>query len=254
MTIDWRGVAADAWGRWKRDRALLLPLAGLFLFLPQFAFYLLAAPFPELTPEQAQDTAALVAPDSPLVAWISHNAPGMLATVLAMTFGSLAILCLYLDRDGATPGKALTRAFGLFPRYLLAAIVAGLPAGPIELMLIILVLPCLYLLGRLMLVGPAIVAERPIGVFRAIGRSFALTRRRGLAMMALAAAVMLANMIAPAPFRILRDALQAAAVANPVAIAATEAIGSLLAAAIGLATLLIEVALYRRLAGSSSGT
>jgi hypothetical protein len=254
MTIDWRGVAADAWDRWRRDRALLLPLAGMFLFLPQFAFYLLAAPFPKLTPEQAQDTAALVAPDSPLVAWISHNAPGMLATVLAMTLGSLVILCLYLDRDGATPGKALTRAFGLFPRYLLAAIVAGLPAGPIELMIALLILPCLYLLGRLMLVGPVIVAERPIGVFRAIGRSFALTRRRGLAMMALAAAVMLANMLAPAPFRILRDALQAAAAENPVAIATTEAIGSLLAAAICLAALLIEIALYRRLSGSNSGT
>ena len=81
MTIDWPGVFADAWGRWKRDRPLLLPLAGLFLFLPQFAFYLLAAPFPRLTPEQARDTEALLAPGSPLVVWMTHNAPGMLATV-----------------------------------------------------------------------------------------------------------------------------------------------------------------------------
>ena len=254
MTIDWRGVAADAWGRWKRDRALLLPLAGLFLFLPQFAFYLLAAPFPKLSPEQAKDTEALLAPDSPLIAWISHNAPGMLATVLLMTFGSLVVLCLYLDREATTAGRALARSTGLFPRYLLAAIVAGLPAGPIELMLVILVLPCLYLLGRLMLVGPVIVAERPIGVIRAIGRSFTLTRRRGLAMMALAAAVMLAGMLAPAPFRIIRDAMQTAGAENPVAIALIEAIGSLLAAAVALAALLIEIALYRRLAGSSSGT
>lgn len=254
MTIDWPGVFADAWGRWKRDRSLLLPLAGLFLFLPQFAFYLLAAPFPKLTPEQAQDTEALLAPGSPLVAWMTHNAPGMLATVLAMTFGSLAILCLYLDRAGGTPSRALARATGLFPRYLLAAIVAGLPAGPIELMLLILVLPCLYLLGRLMLVGPAIVAERPIGVFRAVARSFALTRGRGLVMMALAAGVMLAGMLAPAPFRLLRDMLQADAAANPVAIATLEAAGSMLAAVVALAVLLVEIALYRRLAGSNSGT
>jgi hypothetical protein len=120
-------------------------------------------------------------------------------------------------------------------------------------MLVILVLPCLYLLGRLMLIGPVIVAERPIGVIRAVARSFALTRRRGLAMMALAAAVMLAGMLAPAPFRIVRDALQAAGAENPVAIALTEAIGSLLAAAVALAALLIEIALYRRLAGSNSG-
>jgi hypothetical protein len=105
-----------------------------------------------------------------------------------------------------------------------------------------------------MLVGPAIVAERPIGVFRAVGRSFALTRGRGLVMMALAAGVMLAGMLAPAPFRLLRDALQAESAANPVAIAALEAAGSLLAAAVALAVLLIEIALYRRLAGSKSGT
>jgi hypothetical protein len=254
MTIDWPGVAGDAWKRWKRDHALLLPLAGLLLFLPQFAFYLLAAPFPRLTPDQARDTAALLRPDSPLVAWVSHNAPGMLATMLLMAFGSLAILTLYLDPAARTPGGALARAPGLFPRYLLAAIVAGLPAGPIELMLVILILPCLYLLGRLMLVGPAIVAERPIGVGRAIARSFALTRGRGLAMMALAAATMLAGMLAPAPFRLLRDALQADAAANPVAIALLEAAGSLLAAIVALAALLIEIALYRRLAGSIRGT
>lgn len=254
MTIDWSGVAADAWGRWKRDRALLLPLAGLLLFLPQFAFYLLATPFPQLTAEQAQDTAALLTPDSPLVAWITHNAPGMLATVLVMTFGSLAILTLYLDPAAGTPGKALARAPALFPRYLLAVIVAGLPAGPIELMLVILILPCLYLLGRLILVAPVIVAERPIGIARSIARSFALTRGRGLAMMALAAAVMLAGMLAPAPFRLLHDALQAEAAANPVTIALIEALGSLAAAIVALATLLIQVALYRRLAGSISGT
>ncbi|HEU4960469.1 MAG TPA: hypothetical protein VFT56_08680 [Sphingomonas sp.] len=252
MTIDWPGVAADAWGRWRRDRQLLLPIAGLFLFLPQFAFYLLAQPFPALTPEEARDTAALLKPDSPLMGWASHNAPGMLAAVLLMTFGSLAVLCLYLDGRPGTPGRALRRAIGLFPRYLLAAIVAGLPAGPIELMLVILVLPCLYLLGRLMLVGPALVAERPIGVFRAIARSFALTRRRGLAMTALAAGVMLTAMLLPAPFRLIRDALQADAMGNPVAIALAEAVGSALAAAVALATVLIEVALYRRFSAAAS--
>jgi hypothetical protein len=251
MTIDWPGVAADAWGRWKRDRRLLLPIAGLFLFLPQFAFYLLAQPFPALTPEEARDTAALLRPGSPLMTWAAHNAPGMLASVLLMTFGTLAVLCLYLEGRPTTPGGALRRALPLFPRYLLAAIVAGLPAGPIELMVLILVLPCLYLLGRLMLVGPAIVAERPIGVFRAVGRSVALTRRRGLAMMGLAAAVVLAGMLVPTPFRLIRDALQADAMGNPIAIALAEGVGSALAAAIALATVLVEVALYRRLAAAA---
>jgi hypothetical protein len=65
---------------------------------------------------------------------------------------------------------------------------------------------------------------------------------------------MLAGMLAPAPFRMLRDALQADGAANPVAIAATEAAGSLLAAIVALAVVLIQIALYRRLAASISGT
>lgn len=254
MTIDWRGVGSDAWARWRADHALLWPLAGLFLFLPQYAFYLLASPAPALTAEQARDTAALFAPGSPLVAWMTYNAPGMLATALLATFGSLAILCLYLAEGAGTPARALVRAIGLFPRFLLAVIVTGLPAAPVELMLVILVLPCLYLLGRIALTAPVIVAERPIGVFAAIGRSVAMTRKRGFSMMAFAAVVMLTSMIAPMPFRLLHDAMQADATANPVAVAVVEGAGSLLAAIISLATLLLEVALYRRLAGSISGT
>ena len=48
MKIDWAGIFTDAWGRFKRDRQILLPLAGLFLFLPQFAFYLLVPPLPRI--------------------------------------------------------------------------------------------------------------------------------------------------------------------------------------------------------------
>ena len=178
----------------------------------------------------------------------------LVATALLATFGSLAILCLYLAEGAGTPARALVRAIGLFPRFLLAVIVTGLPAAPVELMLVILVLPCLYLLGRIALTAPVIVAERPIGVFAAIGRSVAMTRKRGFSMMAFAAVVMLTSMIAPMPFRLLHDAMQADATANPVAIAVVEGAGSLLAAIISLATLLLEVALYRRLAGSISGT
>ena len=108
MTIDCSGVAADAWGRWKRDRALLLPLAGLLLFLPQFAFYLLATPFPQLTAEQAQDTSALLTPDSPLVAWITHNAPGMLATVLVMVAPATACGPRARSSAGLSPAPART--------------------------------------------------------------------------------------------------------------------------------------------------
>jgi hypothetical protein len=254
MTIAWGAVFADAWARWKRDRQLLLPLAGLFLFLPQFAFYLLASPVPDLAMNETDDPQALVAPGSPLVEWVSHNAPGMLASVLLLAFGGLTVLTLYLGGEQQTLGAAMRRAVRLFPRYLLAAIVAGLPAAPVQVGLLILLVPCLYLLGRLLLVGPALVAEAPVSVGGAIVRSFALTRKRGLVMMGLAALGLIAGMLAPAPFRLLRDALQTAGEVNPVAVAIVEALGSGLAAAVALATGLVQVSLYRRLVAASSGT
>lgn len=254
MKIDWAAVFADAWSRWKRDRQLLLPLAGLFLFLPQFAFYLLATPQPTLPANAGADPEVLLAPGSPFVAWIEHNAPGMAATVLLMAFGGVAVLTLYLDGENRPLGEALKRALALYPRYLLAMIVAGLPAVPIALGMLILVIPCLYLLGRLMLTGAALVAERPIGAGAAMARSFALTRRRGLVMTGLAALALVAGMLAPAPFRLLRDSLQSAGEGNPVAVAIVEALGSGIAAAVTLATALVQVSLYRRLSAASSGT
>ncbi|TPG22373.1 hypothetical protein EAH87_00690 [Sphingomonas koreensis] len=253
MKLDWAGVFADAWRRFRRDRQMLLPLAGLFLFLPQFAFYLLAQPLPKLPADAAADAGALLAPGSPLVEWMTRNAPGMLATVLLMAFGALAVLIVYLGGERPTIGTALRRAIGLFPRYLLAAIVAGVPSAPVQLGMLILAIPCLYVLGRLMLVGPAIVAEAPIGVGGAITRSFALTKGRGLMMMGFAALALVAGMLAPAPFRLVRDSLQAAQMVNPVAVAIVEAIGSGLAAAVALGVVLVEIALYRRLSGSSNG-
>jgi hypothetical protein len=253
MKLDWAGVFADAWGRFKRDRQILLPLAGAFLFLPQLAFYLLV-PLPPHIPPGAQGEASLFKPDSPLVVWMTQNVGWMFATVLAMAFGALVVLTLYLGAERSTLASALRRSITLFPRYLLAAIIAGIPAAPIQFALLILIVPCLYLLGRLMLVGPVIVAERPIGVGRAIARSFALTRRRGLVMMGFAGIMIFAEIIIPAPFRLLHDAMAAAQAINPVAVAVLEGLASAAAAAVALATLLVEIAIYRRLVVPSNGT
>ena len=88
MKIDWAGVFADAWRRVRRDHKIVLPLAGLFLFLPQFAFYLLVPPLPKI-PANATDAATLLAPGSPLVAWLTHNVGWMLLTIVPMAFGTL---------------------------------------------------------------------------------------------------------------------------------------------------------------------
>ena len=57
---------------------------------------------------------------------------------------------------------------------------------PVNFGALLLLIPGLYLKGRLLPVGPAFVAERPLGTLAAWRRSFALTRGHGLVLMALA--------------------------------------------------------------------
>eukprot|EP01037_Dinobryon_pediforme_P029629 gene29629-33341_t len=101
---------------------------------------------------------------------------------------TLALFLLYADRDRPDVATALRQAVPLLPRYVLLALVVTFPVNVASLLLI----PGLYLKGRLMPVGPAFVAERPLGVIAAWRRSFALTRGHGLTLMAFACVPLIA--------------------------------------------------------------
>jgi len=247
MTINVRGVLADAWGLWKRDRDLLLGVLGLFVFLPQFAVLLLV-PLPPDFPGLA-DEKALLAWFAAYQLWSSAFSGWILGATLVAAFGLLVTMTLYLARGRPDTGSAMVSALSLSPRYLLAIILVAIPVQ----FGLLLILPGLYVQGRLMLVEASLVAERPLGVFGAFSRSIALTRGLGLPLMGLACITLLTGAILSMPFEVLGKALDGAPMANPVmgalldsAAAAGMAIGKLVA-------VLIQVALYRRLTESSRG-
>lgn len=246
MKINLAGAFADAWGLFRRHRDVMIAVAGLFIFLPTLALLLLvpaAPPWPDSTATDAQIQA-----DAQIYAgWIVDNARWFIAATLMTLYGSLVLCVFVLDGACVDLRAALASALGLLPRYGLAALLVLVPAS---LGLFVLVLPGIYILGRTMLVGPALVAEKPLGATAAIMRSIALTRGNGLALAALSGLGLLAGQILPAPFEALDRALRLAGAANPVVVTMVDAAAAAMASAVALATILLRIIIYRQLAGT----
>ena len=233
MSLDIGAALADARALWHRDRALLIRLAGPFLFLPALAAFLLLPPF------AVPDAADAVARQQAMVDWYLANAPALIAQKAVELFGSLAVLVFYLDRSHRTVGEVLKRAALLFPALLLAAVMvwAILAAG-----LFAFIIPFCYAVGRLALVGPALVGEGRTAPGQAIARSFALTERRGWALFGVMAAVAIAGVAATIMVR----AVGTIAGTSMVATAIVDMLAAAVASLAVLARTLIVVALYRR--------
>ena len=247
MTLDVAGVLRDAWAMAKRDREVLIGVGGALILVPEIAQAMFITAPPPL-PASGADPAALQAWIEAATIWSRQNDVLLLTLALVSLFGALALFLLYSARERPDVATALTTAIGLLPRYVLLALAITLP---INLGTLLLLLPGLYLKGRLLPVGPLFVSERPIGIFAAWRRSFTLTRGHGLILMALACVPLLGGDLLAMPFQLLGATLDGAPMANPVAAAVLDfAVG--FARTIGvIAAILIEVALYRRL---SNGT
>jgi len=242
MKIDLAALFGDAWRMFRRDRDVLLPVAGLFIFLPQLAVMLLVPPSPEMP--AGSDAQAASAWIDAMVNWYSAHGVPLLAADLAALWGGLTIVVSYLDRTRPDLAGALQTALLLLPRYILATLLETLM---VFVGLALFLLPGLYLQGRFLLVGSAIVAERPLGAVASLGRSFALTRGNGLILGVLAAAMLFGGSLLASPFLALGDTLDRAPIANPISAALLSAAASAVLAAVALATVLLRVALYRRL-------
>ncbi|WP_066652749.1 MULTISPECIES: hypothetical protein [Sphingomonas] len=246
MTIDLSATAADAWALWRRDRAVLWPLAGLFLFVPTLALLLFVEPLVVGTGTGAQadpaQTAALIARYR---GWIAANSGYFLTASFVSAFGTLAILGLYLDRAAATVGDALTGAMALLPRYILASLVTTVAT---MIGFAMFFLPGIYLAGRWLLIAPVLVAEAPISAIDSVARALRITQRHGWLLAGVIVIAFIADMVLPAPFQSLDTMLRNLRAANPLVIILVDGAAAAIATAVALGLLLFKVALYRRLA------
>ncbi len=253
MKLNVMRVLNDAWALFRGDADLLVRVASVFMFIPQLALLLVVPPMPSIALTADMTEAEQRALAQVLADWISANGGWYLAATVLVQFGTLVLLALYLRRDQPDVRAAMAGAVGRFPRFLLAMILVGLPLG-IGLFTTVLLIPALYLVGRLMLTAP-ILAEAstgaPVGVRAAIGRSWQLTKGNGLAVTGLASISVLGGVLLGTPFIMIDKALRANA-PNPVAITMVDIGAAAAVAASLLAAILIQIAAYRRL-GAKDG-
>jgi hypothetical protein len=256
MTLNPLGLLRAARAMWARDRAVLAPLSGLFLFVPQWAVLMLVPEAPALG-DGADRAAAVGAWTEAFSAWASANAPTYLIAALLAQFGTLAVATLYLGAGAGQAGSAMRRALALYGRYLLAALMVWMPLALVATLLLsaggaglaTVVAPVLYVLALsvLMLVAPAIAAG-PGSAARAVARSWTLGRGHRATLVGLAGGVVIVSQVGAAVMLAASHSLKAGGAGNPVALALLDAgaAGMLWAASLTLA--LAGVAAYRVLA------
>lgn len=243
------GLVAEGWALFRRDSDLLIRVAGPFIFLPAFALTLLVAPFPMPDDAIADAPARAQAWMTAVDGWMGDYGLGCVLAYFVTYYGIALVYCLMLDPARPTVGQAMRRAIRLYPRFLLATMVASVPAGA---GMYLLLLPGLGLMSRFMLTGPALVAEAPVGALAAVGRSWRRTRRAQLSLLGATAFVYLAAMLAGQPFLLLATWLGQGG-ANPLGVAIADAVAAAVASAAQVAGALIAVVAYRRLGPGRSG-
>jgi hypothetical protein len=249
MTADLAGIVAEARGLWRRDGALLAPLSGLFLFLPQFALLLLVPPLPPVDRAAGPEGWGKL-----LEPWVQTYGGWYVVGTLVAQFGALAVVSLYMP-PVPTLGRAMARAGLLLPRALLAGLLVTFPCGvalllslSVPLLPAVVVPGILYVLARTTLAGAVILAERPIGAAQALTRSWRLTAGRGLPVAMLVGAILVGGQVLGAIVVGLERGVRASSAANPVLLAIVDATAAGVTWAAATALALVQVVLYRRLA------
>lgn len=173
------------------NAGLLTALAGVFLFLPAV---LEARFFP--APEGWRT----------LNEWFelmqAHSArhwPWMLLSMLLNLIGVVAIYLLLLAQPRLTVGGAVLRALAILPFYWVLQVIVGIAWG-IGFML--LIVPFFFLLGKLVLAAPILVAEAPRAPFTAIERAWKRSAGRAWAIAGMVVLVYLAILIISMAVRI----------------------------------------------------
>lgn len=157
----------------RSHRALIGAIAGVFFFLPALAFAWFG-PVPIEPPAGAEfDQVMETFRES-----FRQTIPGQIVVALSTMIGTVAILRLWLSRTGVSVGEALTFGLMLFPTMFAAQILSGFAIG---FGFVLLIVPGLYLIGRLALVAPAIADRSIYNPFAAIRTSWDLTRDNGWA-------------------------------------------------------------------------
>lgn len=237
MTFSYDRAGSDIAQMARANWAILLTVAGALVFLPDFARTLFI-PGPKIT---EFGFAALAA----INAYFLANWLPIIAASLVMRWGEATLFVLLLDTARPTVADALMTGLRLLPLYFLTNALVTLIA---LLGFAALIVPGIYLVGRLTMATPAVVAERIGNPLRAVERSFALSRGNGWGIAGLVFLVaIVTGVVVGAVSAVLTvvAGLAAPAGALPAFKALIDGIASTSSA---LAMLMLAAAVYRQLA------
>ncbi len=174
-------VWADAVRLTRTHWPALIAIAGVFVFLPTL---LVNHFFPMGDPPTGPDLQPVI---QFILDYYRENAlPVVLQSFVVMT-GSAAMLRLVFA-SGGTVGGALLFAIALLPVYSILVVLTNLAIG---FGLALLIVPGLYLWGRLLPAGPAMVAEERRNPLDALKRGFELSKGHGWLVVSLYLLVMI---------------------------------------------------------------
>ena len=239
MRFSYSAVWDDTMKLTRQRLPLLVAIAGVFIFLPSLVLAVMLPP-PEPSGVSAERMIQTLMEHWQRVAlWY------LLGTLVTMT-GTAAMLKLVFARD-VTVGAALAFGLALLPFYLLLQLLISviLLVG-----FILLIIPCLYLVGRLAPAVALMVAENRRNPIDVVSRSFAITKGHGWAVFGLVFIVGIVGMISVGIANALFGIVFHLAAGNDLAKLLMAIVSCALSAAFATLIVMLYAAIYRALTAS----
>lgn len=231
---------SDAIAMLRGHAEFLLPVYGLFALVPAVAIAVLLPmeAGPSATPQQLL---------AALQAYFAANLHWLILSGLLTAFAAATVLVTLADPARPTVGQAMGRAMALTPAFYVLTIITNIIIG---MGFFLLIVPGLYLLGRLTLGHVHMAAERRMNPLWALGASWNTSSGNGWRIAFLIVLIfvvgLIAGMAAGAVFGVFGGLLGGAETARTVNIIVT----TLFSTITGLIILLVQLAAYRQLAGA----
>lgn len=239
MKFSYSAVWEDTIGLVREHVSLLAAIAGVFIFMPAL---LIAALLPHPPSGDANGLVpAIIEYYRSIWFWL------ILQSVVSLV-GTAAMLRLVLA-PGVSVGAALAFGLTLLPFYFLLSLLTSVMVG---LGFLLLIVPGLYLAGRLVPAAAAMVAEDLRNPLDVIQRCFALTRGHGWAIFWLVFLVAFVGVIAVGVVSALVGIVFILAAGQQLGTLLTTIVSSALGAGYATLLLVLYAAIYRALAGRGS--
>lgn len=234
--LDMGAAWDDAVALLRAHPALTGAIAALLLFLPALVVYWLGPPqfepVPGSTPQQMF---------AGFSAYFQAALPWLFVQALLSTFGTVAILRLWLGGAGISVGEALGFAATVFPTIFALQILQSLI---LFVGFLLLVIPGLYLTARLALTTPFVAHEGIRNPLKALEASWQATRDNGWRILLFLLLIFVVFAVLSAIIGLLTGVLAGLGAAGAmISGAVTAAVGAVM----GLVSAAVTAAIYRQL-------